>query len=222
MDEPRCGGLTAQARPCKNWAGFKTDHVGEGRCHLHGGKSTGPTDPSKMDGNKNAVKTGEYETLHYSALTDEEKGLHDSLDTSPRSQAVSGIKLSSIREHRILIRIKRARELEETSETGLMTAALTKEDGWDKGKKTNEKVEYLPIADHVMRLDDALGRVQAVKAKYIDQLRGVLKENPTDSGGLDAMVAALDRAGKAAAERKEAELQTQRELDAASAGVLGE
>lgn len=34
---PTCGAKTRSGRPCKNVAGYKTDHVGEGRCHLHGG-----------------------------------------------------------------------------------------------------------------------------------------------------------------------------------------
>lgn len=36
---PRCGASNRQGNPCGNAAGFKTDHPGEGRCHLHGGKS---------------------------------------------------------------------------------------------------------------------------------------------------------------------------------------
>ena len=32
-----CGATTRAGRPCKNKAGYKTDHVGQGRCHLHGG-----------------------------------------------------------------------------------------------------------------------------------------------------------------------------------------
>lgn len=32
-----CGASTAAGTPCKNRAGFKTDHVGVGKCHLHGG-----------------------------------------------------------------------------------------------------------------------------------------------------------------------------------------
>lgn len=34
---PTCGAKTRSGRPCKNVAGYKTDHVGDGRCHLHGG-----------------------------------------------------------------------------------------------------------------------------------------------------------------------------------------
>lgn len=40
---PRCGAQNRQGQPCGNAAGFKTDHPGTGRCHLHGGLSPAPT-----------------------------------------------------------------------------------------------------------------------------------------------------------------------------------
>ncbi|OPL18744.1 MAG: hypothetical protein AVO35_13230 [Candidatus Aegiribacteria sp. MLS_C] len=35
------GGTTRAGRSCRNPAGFKTDHQGEGKCHLHGGAARG-------------------------------------------------------------------------------------------------------------------------------------------------------------------------------------
>lgn len=40
---PRCGAKNRQGNPCGNAAGFKTDHPGQGRCHLHGGLTPAPT-----------------------------------------------------------------------------------------------------------------------------------------------------------------------------------
>lgn len=34
-----CNATTRQSTPCRNRAGYKTSHVGEGRYHLHGGKT---------------------------------------------------------------------------------------------------------------------------------------------------------------------------------------
>lgn len=48
-----CGAKTRSGNPCKKPAGWGTDHVGDGRCKLHGGASTGP--PKR---NKNAEKHG--------------------------------------------------------------------------------------------------------------------------------------------------------------------
>jgi hypothetical protein len=36
-DKSKCGANTKAGGKCKNPAGFKTSHPGEGRCHLHGG-----------------------------------------------------------------------------------------------------------------------------------------------------------------------------------------
>ena len=36
---PLCGAKTCAGTPCRRPAGWGTDHVGEGRCKLHGGRS---------------------------------------------------------------------------------------------------------------------------------------------------------------------------------------
>lgn len=56
-DKKYCGANTRAGTPCKRPAGWGTNHVGEGRCKLHGGKSTGPP-PAKMKKNSNARTHG--------------------------------------------------------------------------------------------------------------------------------------------------------------------
>lgn len=36
---PKCGGTNRQGGPCKNAAGYKTDHPGAGNCTFHGGST---------------------------------------------------------------------------------------------------------------------------------------------------------------------------------------
>lgn len=36
---PKCGGTNRRGRPCGHPAGFRTDHLGSGNCHFHGGSS---------------------------------------------------------------------------------------------------------------------------------------------------------------------------------------
>jgi hypothetical protein len=50
----RCGAKTTRDTPCTRWA------MPNGKCNMHGGKSTGPRDPSKMHGNQNARTHGFY------------------------------------------------------------------------------------------------------------------------------------------------------------------
>lgn len=52
-DKKLCGAKTRAGSPCRRPAGWGTDHVGDGRCKLHGGKSTGA--PKK---NQNSKKHG--------------------------------------------------------------------------------------------------------------------------------------------------------------------
>ncbi len=211
--EDWCGAITRKGDPCRNKKGYKTDHVGVGKCFRHGGDGSGAP-----EGNKNALTTGEYETIHLSALSPAEQALYGSLpDIAPRDEVEREIRLISVREHRILLRIRRATEDEAGSESGLGITSTSHEKGkvgWEDTDKTT--TDSAPIEDRVMRLEDALTRVQALKVRYVDQLRGILKENPPESGGLDAIVEVLERSGKAIAQAKERE----RELEEAEGGVL--
>lgn len=74
-----CGATTSQkGTPCQQPAGWGTDHVGEGRCKLHGGSNTGPKDAS---GNKNARKHGAYEQVIRDQLDEKEEDIYDQVDT---------------------------------------------------------------------------------------------------------------------------------------------
>lgn len=74
-DKKYCGAKTRAGTPCKRPAGWGTNHVGEGRCKLHGGKSTGAP-PEKMKGNQNSTKHGLFsryipkETLEIMGMLD--------------------------------------------------------------------------------------------------------------------------------------------------------
>lgn len=52
-----CGAKTRAGTPCKQKAGWATDHVGQGRCKLHGGKSIGQP-----------IKVGRYSLKHKQSL----------------------------------------------------------------------------------------------------------------------------------------------------------
>lgn len=180
---PKCKAKTkATGAPCRNEAGERTDHPGKGRCWLHGGAS-----PGGKPKNKNALKTGLYETIHTSALAPEEAALYSSLDTAEVLQAENTLRLLSIREHRILLRLRAVELSEETSEDGMALVSRSDSIGFDKGKNWSKQADYETHLATVMRLEEALTRVQNSKAKAIDQLMKARKANPSDSGGLEAM-----------------------------------
>lgn len=151
-------------------------------------------------GNKNAVTTGEYETLHISALTDEEVSLHQSVDISAQAQAEGSVRLMCIREHRILLRIRR---VQEADIDGMAISKVSTFKGWNvKGKVDYSEIEQTSTLATIQLLDDALGRVQALKIRAIEQLRNILKETSGNDDALGSLCASIDRAAaKFAAEK---------------------
>lgn len=108
MERTVCGAKTRKGTPCQK-AGLKN-----GRCRLHGGSSTGPKDREKksqqMKGNKNALKTGEYETITYDTLSEAEKELYELIPEDVEKQAKGRYKLVEIRTHRLMTRYMRELE----------------------------------------------------------------------------------------------------------------
>lgn len=72
-----CGAKTRAGTPCRRPAGGGTDHVGTGRCKLHGGRGGAP--PGSNIGNKHARKHGLYETVIRDRLAPEEQAVFDSV-----------------------------------------------------------------------------------------------------------------------------------------------
>lgn len=102
MENTVCGASTRKKTLCQKKPLFN------GRCGLHGGKSTGPKNKEKhrdsLKGNKNALKTGEYETILYDTLTDEEKELYELVSTDPAKQVNGRYKMVEIRAFRLMQR----------------------------------------------------------------------------------------------------------------------
>lgn len=153
--------------------------MANGRCRMHGGKSTGPP-----KGNKNAVKTGEYETIWLDALEDDERVLFHAVDTDVLRQIDEEIRLITIRERRMLQRIERLRQ------AGDFTV-VRKTVGTDKDKRTNLQ-ESEGTLGQIQAIEEALTRVQEKKAKLlelkhkIETTPGRIGE-PADDGFLEAL-----------------------------------
>lgn len=102
MEKTVCGAKNRKGTPCQR------KPLKNGRCSSHGGKSTGPRDKEKHSqsllGNKNALKTGEFESISYDALTEEEKELYEIVSTDPVKQVNGRLKIIEIRTLRIMKR----------------------------------------------------------------------------------------------------------------------
>jgi Uncharacterized conserved protein len=170
-----CGARTRSGLPCRNRA------MANGRCRMHGGKSTGPP-----KGNKNAVKTGEHETIWMDALDPEERVLFHVVDTDVLKQIDEELRLITIRERRMLQRIERLRA------AGDFTI-VRQTVGIEKGKKTNLQ-EAEGTLGQIQAIEEALTRVQEKKAKLLELKHKIetangKTEEPADDGFLEALEA---------------------------------
>lgn len=176
-----CGATTRRkGTKCQNLA------MDNGRCRLHGGKSTGAP-----IGNKNNLITGEHETIWFDTLEDDEKLLYDKIDTDVLKQIIEEIKLITIRERRMMERIKELKN-EEFIE-------VEKEivNGIDKGKLSRyKKKKYETALNRINNIEEALTRVQDKKAKLIDMKFRFTPNEGNGNPNISAWLNALSGAAK--------------------------
>lgn len=169
----RCGALTVAGTPCKYPAGRKTDHVGAGKCHLHGGAS-----PGAPEGNKNALTHGAYETLYEELFTANENTIRNEADVTPLSQARREIRLLEVREYRMLRRIKDLRDRIAAGDD-LVAASVETQNGWNvKGKVDMRIVHRETIEASLARYEAALTTVQKSKLEWVNALHKYEQADP--------------------------------------------
>lgn len=145
-----CGAKTRAGTPCKNYA------MANGRCRMHGGKSTGP---KNQKDNKNAVTTGEYESIIFDVLEDDEKELYYKVSLDRLVQVNEDIRLTDIRLRRMLLRIKELQQQE--------YFILNQKKGTERGEETNVSEAENPLIQ-IQNIEDSITRVQRHKSRLID------------------------------------------------------
>lgn len=164
-EKKRCGAKRRNGEPCQKWA-LKEKN----RCRLHGGKSTGAP-PKKMQKNKNAVKTGEYETIWLDTLDDEEKSLVSGIQVDILKMIDESIALLYVRERRMMQRINELRERK------FNVISTEKKEGLERGEATSVHAKKGELnIETIQRIEDALTRLQDKKAKFLE-LRHKVESN---------------------------------------------
>ena len=164
-EKKKCGAKTRAGTPCQQPAGWGTSHAGTGRCKLHGGASTGPK-PESLKKNKNAVSTGEYETIWMDTLTDEEKKLLPKVKHEVIDLIDDDIKLIEIRIRRMMQRINNSGDAENTSN---IEEALTRV----QGKKTQLlKLKYQVENNEAPDSVNVNNYINAIKSRSEDIWEG--------------------------------------------------
>ena len=122
--------------------------------------------------NKNAVTTGEFETLFFDCLNDEEKRLVDLMPNDKHTLLFQEIQLLTVRERRMLKRIEDIKESVAYLENGEPAEGMTlvsRRYGTEKDKETDLK-EYQGKLGQIQAIEEALTRVQARKQRAIESL----------------------------------------------------
>lgn len=168
----RTTGKACQSRPMAN-----------GKCRMHGGVSSGAGAP---EGNKNAVTTGEFESIWLDTLEDDEKALIQQVKTDEESQLDEQMRLTTIRIRRMMKRIQFLKTegmhvVEEVFELG---------DGEETGPMTKQKRHG--NMGLIQNIEEALTRVQAQAISLIDKKHRIRMDSKDDGNGDDVLAGLVD------------------------------
>lgn len=150
-----------------------------GNQNAKGNKGNSRASPPKR--NKNALKTGEYETIFFDTLSDEEKDIYSSLNDDPSFVLSEEIRLLKIRQFRMMKRIQQAEaglndeEVERLQQLRKIKTPIEK-----NGKKLEIKREVMQDVqisrkthrkiDDILSIEDSLTRISNQLAKAIKQM----------------------------------------------------
>ncbi|MDP4430186.1 phage terminase small subunit [Enterococcus faecalis] len=166
------GGATKEVQPTNRGAP-------KGNQNAIGNKGNKSASPPKR--NKNAVKTGEYETIFADLLSDEERDIYSNMNDDPFFILNEEIRILKIRQYRMLKRIKDAEAgLNDEEVERLQQLRKVKEPSVIDGKMVTVKREVLKDVqitrktfrklDDILAIEDALTRVSNQLTKSIKQL----------------------------------------------------
>ncbi|MEM5063953.1 phage terminase small subunit [Enterococcus faecalis] len=170
------GGATKEVQPTNRGAP-------KGNQNAIGNKGNSRASPPKR--NKNAVKTGEYETIFADMLSDEEKDIYSNLNDDPFFILNDEIRLLKIRQFRMMKRIKEAEKgLNDEEVERLQQLRKVKEPSSIGGKVVTVKREVLKDVqitrktfrklDDILAIEDALTRISNQLTKAIKQQNALL------------------------------------------------
>lgn len=155
-----------------------------------GNKGNSRASPPKR--NKNALKTGEYETIFFETLSDEEKDIYSSLNDDPSFVLSEEIRLLKIRQFRMMKRIQQAEAgLNDEGVERLQQLRKIKTPIEKNGKKLEIKHEVMQDVqisrkthrkiDDILSIEDSLTRISNQLAKAIKQMNELyMNEYRTD------------------------------------------
>ncbi|EGP4716571.1 small subunit of terminase [Enterococcus faecium] len=200
-----------------------------------GNKGNSRASPPKR--NKNALKTGEYETIFFDTLSDDEKDIYSSLDDDPSFVLSEEIRLLKIRQLRMMKRIKEAESgLNDEEVDRLQQMRKIKTPIEKDGKKLEIKREVMQDVqvsrktyrkiDDILSIEDALTRISNQLTKAIKQLNALATEesrNKVYNNQANKLEVEIDMLKlKADLLRSDSEKSTEEKLDELLEKISGE
>lgn len=188
-------------------------------------------------GNKNALKTGEYETIFFETLSEEEKDIYSSLNDDPSFVLSEEIRLLKIRQLRMMKRIKEAESgLNDEEVDRLQQMRKIKTPIEKDGKKLEIKREVMQDVqvsrktyrkiDDILSIEDALTRISNQLTKAIKQLNALATEesrNKVYNNQANKLEVEIDMLKlKADLLRSDSEKSTEEKLDELLEKISGE
>lgn len=206
-----------------------------GNQNAKGNKGNSRASPPKR--NKNALKTGEYETIFFDTLSDDEKDIYSSLDDDPSFVLSEEIRLLKIRQLRMMKRIKEAESgLNDEEVDRLQQMRKIKTPIEKDGKKLEIKREIMQDVqvsrktyrkiDDILSIEDALTRISNQLTKAIKQLNALATEesrNKVYNNQANKLEVEIDMLKlKADLLRSDSEKSTEEKLDELLEKISGE
>lgn len=127
--------------------------------------------PGAEKGNKRALTTGEYETILYEIMSESEKTLYDSIEIQSKKDClIEEYKMLTIREYRILKRIKTIQDKEKDMN---IERIVKRQYSTDISTETETVTEAISVITPLQKLEDSLTKVQEAKRKCLESLHKI-------------------------------------------------
>lgn len=129
------------------------------------------------EGNQNAFKTGEYQTIFKDALDEEEQKIYDSYTIEDKKEALlEELKILTIREYRMSKTINKLKNSKE-----MVISSISKTNHQSTKFNNENYVTTVTHADNttdkIQKIEEALTRVQEAKRRCIDSLHKIENDN---------------------------------------------
>lgn len=124
--------------------------------------------PGAEEGNKRALTTGEYETIFFDVLSEEEKNIYKNLEIDNKRTCIEQeYKMLCIREYRILKRIKQIQDKEKDMN---IERIVKRQYSSNSSNETETVTEVINVITPLQKLEDSLTRIEDAKRKCLDSL----------------------------------------------------